>query len=325
MIKIGLVGAGGMGAVHLENYRHIGGARVAAVVGASERDAAKASEWGLPFYRGVQEMLGAEEIDIVDVCTPTHLHPDAIRAGVAGGRHVITEKPMALESGVAKALFDAADAAGVQIYVAHVLQFYRQSEILRGIMASGEYGRPLDAYFFRLSACPRWAEGGWLFDRSKSGLVPFDLHIHDLDLIVSIFGRPLDFKMTRCVGRDRGYSEHCRFSYRYEGMGVAAEAGWLNADIPFTAGWRVCFEGAVVANDGGAVTAYGPGAPPKAFDTEEATLVRTGINVPPTGTYLAELGHFVDCARKGVPSDRVTRGQVLTVLDLLEAMTALQP
>jgi predicted dehydrogenase len=322
VIRIGLAGAGGMGAVHRENYRHIGGVCVAAVAGASEKDAAKASEWGLPFYESIPEMLGAEEIDAVDVCTPTYLHADGIREGIEGGRHVITEKPMALTGADAKALFGAADAAGVQIYVAHVLQFHRQSEILRDIVMSGEYGRPLDAYFYRLSVCPRWAEGGWLFEREKSGLVPFDLHIHDLDLIVSLFGCPLDFKMTRSAAHDRGYSEHCRFSYRYEGMGVTAEAGWLNADIPFTAGWRVCFEGAVVTNDGGVVTAYGAGVPPKVFDTEEKILVRTGINVPPTGTYLAELRHFTDCVSRGVPSDRVTREQVVTVLELLEGMTA---
>jgi predicted dehydrogenase len=321
MIKIGLAGAGGMGAVHYENYRHIGGVRVAAVTGVSEKDAAKAAEWGLPFYWNISEMLTAEEIDIVDICTPTYLHASGIRESIAGGRHVITEKPLALRSADAKAVYEAADLAGVQIYTAHVLQFYRQSEILHDIVKSGEYGKPLDAYFFRLSACPSWAEGGWLFDRNKSGLVPFDLHIHDLDLIVSIFGRPLDFKLTSCGGRDKAYPEHYRFNYRYDGVNVTAEAGWLNASIPFTAGWRVYFENAVLTNSDGVVTAYEAGCPSRVFDTEEKVQISTGINVPPTGTYLAELEHFLDCFRRNAPSDRVTREQVITVLELLEEMT----
>jgi predicted dehydrogenase len=320
MIKIGLAGAGGMGTVHRASYPHIEGARVAAVAGASGLDAEKAREWGLPFYRGIPEMLEAEEIDIVDICTPSHLHGSGIRESIAGGKSVITEKPMALRSIDAKVAYEMADAAGVQIYVAQVLQFYRQSEALREIVQSGEYGRPLDAYFFRLSACPRWAMGGWLFEREKSGLVPFDLHIHDLDLIVSLFGRPLDFKAASCGGRDKGYPELYRFSYRYDGLSVTAEAGWLNADIPFTAGWRVYFENALVANSDGVVTAYAAGAPPRVFDAEEKTLIPTGINVPPTGTYLAELSHFIDCFRRGEPSDRVPREQVIAVLELLEAM-----
>jgi predicted dehydrogenase len=322
MIKIGLAGAGGMGTVHRESYRRIDGVGVAAVAGASGRDAEKALEWGLPFYRGIPEMLEAEDIDIVDICTPTHLHGANIRESIAGGRSVITEKPMALRSIDARAAYEMADAAGVQIYVAHVLQFYRQSEALRDILKSGEYGRPLDAYFYRLSACPRWAMGGWLFEREKSGLVPFDLHIHDLDLIVSLFGRPLDFNAASCGGRGKDYPELYRFSYRYDGLSVTAEAGWLNADIPFTAGWRVYFENAMVTNSDGVVTAYGAGVPPKVFDTEEKMRIPTGINVPPTGTYLAELEHFIGCFRRSAPSDRVTREQVITVLELLERMTS---
>jgi predicted dehydrogenase len=322
MIKIGLAGAGGMGTVHRENYRHIGGVCVAAVAGASERDAKKALEWGLPFYRSIPEMLDAEEIDIVDICTPTYLHGGGIRESIAGGRSVITEKPMALRSIDARTAYEMADATGVQIYVAHVLQFYRQSEVLRGILKSGEYGRPLDAYFYRLSACPRWAMGSWLFERDKSGLVPFDLHIHDLDLIVSLFGRPIDFKAISCGGRDKDYPELYRFSYRYDGLSVTAEAGWLNADMPFSAGWRVYFENAMVTNSDGVVTAYGAGIPPRVFDTEEKILIPTGINVPPTGTYLAELEHFIGCFRRNAPSDIVTREQVITVLELLERMTS---
>ena len=55
-------------------------------------------------------------------------------------------------------------------------------------MQSGEYGRMLDAQFLRLSACPRWSKSGWLFRREQSGHIPFDLHIHDLDLILSLSG-----------------------------------------------------------------------------------------------------------------------------------------
>ena len=322
MIRIGLAGAGGMGTVHYMSYRHIGGAGVTAVAGASEQDEAKAREWGLPFYSSIPDMLKAEKIDIVDICTPTYLHGNAMRESIARGKSVITEKPMALRAIDAKVAYEMADAAGVHIYVAHVLQFYRQSEALRGLVRSGEYGRPLDAYFFRLSACPRWAAGGWLFERDKSGLVPFDMHIHDLDLIVSLFGQPLDFRLTSCGGRDKNYQELYRFSYRYDGLMVTAEAGWLNADIPFTAGWRVYFEDALVTNVDGVVTAYGAGTPPKVLDTEEKIKIPTGINVPPTGTYLAELTHFIDCFGRNEPSRIVPRERVITVLELLERMTS---
>jgi predicted dehydrogenase len=323
VIKIGLAGLGGMGTVHYTSYSHIGGVEVAAAVGASEQDIRRAGQWGLPVFPTVTEMLRSVEVDLVDICTPTYLHPEGIMEAIAGagGKSVITEKPLALSSAAGKAVFEAADARGVQVYVAQVLQFYRESEVLRELVESGEYGKALDAYFVRLSACPRWAQGGWLFDRKKSGHVPFDLHIHDLDLIVSLFGRPKDFSFTSCGSDGRGYSEHYRFNYRYDGLNVAAEAGWLNADIPFTAEWRVYFEKAVVVNRDKKVVAYTFDAPPRVFDTEEKTTIPTGINVPPTGTYLAELTHFLECWKQGLPSERVSREQVLTVLELLESVS----
>ncbi len=106
------------------------------------------------------------------------------------GKTTIVEKPCALTRADAGAMFALAEEKGVNLYVAQVLQFTREVEVLRKLVREGTYGRPLDAVFQRLSARPEWAQGGWLFDKSKSGLVPFDLHIHDLDVIVSLFGVP---------------------------------------------------------------------------------------------------------------------------------------
>ena len=71
-----------------------------------------------------------------------------------------------------------------------------------------------------------------------------------------------------------------RWEYRCGGVNVMAEAGWLNASIPFTAVWRVYFENAMVIYDGNTVTAYPHGSEPVVFDTEEAVKIPTGINVP---------------------------------------------
>ncbi|MDR1508129.1 MAG: Gfo/Idh/MocA family oxidoreductase [Synergistaceae bacterium] len=320
MIKIGLVGAGGMGTVHRTSFSYMEGAEVAAVVGTSVQDAERARGWNLPMFRSISDMLVSIDVDIVDICTPTYLHADGIEEAASYGRSVITEKPIALSLKEAQTAYEAADRAGVRIYVAQVLQFYRQSEVLHGLVKSGEYGNPLDAYFTRLSACPKWARDGWLFDEKKSGLVPYDLHIHDLDLIVSLFGRPKDFSFTSCGSPGRKYREHYRFNYAYDGFNASAEAGWLNADIPFTAEWRVYFENALVINRDGAVTAYRFGETPRIFDTDEKIKIPTGINVPPTGTYLSELKHFLECWKKNEPSPRVPGEQVLTVMELLENM-----
>lgn len=321
MIRVGIVGTGGMGTVHHSNYAHIDGCQVVALVGFTQQSRESAAQWGLPLYEDIRSMAQAEQVDVVDICSPTFLHKQHVMEALSYGMHAITEKPVALHKKDAEEMFALADQKGKLLFVAQVLQFTKEVEALRGLVQSGEYGKPLDAYFERLSACPRWAQDGWLFDKEKSGLLPFDLHIHDLDVIVSLFGKPERFSFTSCAGAGKAYQEHYRFLYGYPEMNVAAEAAWFNADIPFTARWRVYFENALVVNDGARVVAYAVDQAPRVFDTEEDIKIPTGINLPPTGMFYRELSHFMDCIRRGVPSEKVSRQQVLTVVDLLEEIT----
>jgi UDP-N-acetylglucosamine 3-dehydrogenase len=321
MIRIGIVGTGGMGTVHYSNYAHIDGCKVVALVGITQQSRECSAEWGLPLYEDIQAMARVEQVDVVDICSPTFLHKQHVMESLNLGMHAITEKPVALHKNDAIEMLELADKKGKQLFVAQALQFTKEVDVLRSLVRSGEYGKVLDAYFERLAACPRWVQNGWLFDREKSGLLPFDLHIHDLDVIVSLFGRPDSFSYTSCGGKDKGYKEHYRFLYSYQDMNVAAEAAWFNADFPFTARWRVYFENAVVVNDGTRVVAYQNDRPPRVFDTEDEIKIPTGINLPPTGMFFRELSHFMDCVNKGIPSEKVSRQQILTVVDLLEEMT----
>lgn len=320
MAKIGLVGAGSMGAVHHTSYQHINGAAVVALVGSSAQDVRSAKEWNLPLYASIPEMLAQQDVDIVDVCTPTFLHFQHVNQALEGGKSVICEKPLALTGAQARQMYDLAGKAGLHIYVAQVVQFYKQTQVLRSKIESGEYGKPLDAYFTRLSACPKWAQNGWLFHKEQSGLVPFDLHIHDLDLLISLFGVPKTSGYTAVGGAGKPYKEHYRFSYGYPNFNAVAEAGWLNADIPFISGWRVYFENGMLINEDGVVTGYPSEGPPQVFNTMDAAVVSTGAGVPPTGAYIAQLAHFISCWRRGQSSPVVPRTQILAVLDVLEHM-----
>lgn len=317
ILRIGVVGAGGMGTVHISNYAHIPGAKVAAVCDSTDAGKNAAARLGVNAYGDMEEMLGREELDVVDVCTPTFLHKEHALAALGAGRHVICEKPVALSRADAKEMFDTARKNGVGLFIAQVLQYAPETAALRGLLKSGEYGKPLDAVFLRLSACPRWVKNGWLFDKSRSGLLPFDLHIHDLDLIVSLFGKPKTVGYTSGGGEGRAYKEFYRFAYGYDGLTVSAEAAWYNADFPFTATWRVVFENAVVVNDEKGVVAYPLEGAPRVFDTEEKIKIPTGINVPPTGIYLAELTDFLEKIRRGDIHDN-REDEILAVMEILE-------
>ena len=160
------------------------------------------------------------------------------------------------------------------------------------------------------------------FDEAKSGLLPYDLHIHDLDIIVSLFGKPDGFTFSSCRGEGKSYPEQFRICYDFGGLSVAGEAAWFNAPIPWTARWRVYFENGMMINDGERLTAYQFGHEPRVYDTSDAVMISTGVNVPPCGWYYNELTHFLDCARHNIPSPYVTRGQLLTVMEILEEISA---
>ena len=319
-MNIALVGLGGMGTVHYMNYQHIEDATVVAAVGATDADRARAQAWGVPIYPTLTALCEKHPVDLTDICAPTFLHRELVLESLRLGKHTLTEKPVALSLEDAQAMFDAADRAGRQLYVAQVLQFTREVEALRGVVADGRYGRPLDACFERLSASPKWSQGNWLFDRQKSGLIPFDLHIHDLDVIVSLFGAPDTADCTSAGGADKTYREQYRFRYGYPNLTVSAEAAWFNAAIPFTARWRVYFERGMLICDASGVNGYAADGAVTPFDVEDPVKIPTGINLPPTGWFLRELTHFTQRAREGKPSERVPREQVLTVLRTLRRL-----
>lgn len=317
-LRIGLVGSGGMGKVHYSNWKELEGAQVVALCSGS----AVSSQWdGLPVYKSIAEMAACERLDAVDICLPTYLHHDAVMEALELKLHVICEKPIALSYAHAKEMLDKAEEVGKRLYIAQVLQFTREIQALHTLVESGEYGKVLDACFERLSACPQWSADGWLFDRKKSGLLPFDLHIHDLDVIVSLFGKPDGFTVHTCRGRDKSYAEHLRVDYRFGELQVNAEAAWFNAPIPWTARWRVVFENAVVIHDGSSMTAYSFDAPPRVFDIKDPVEISTGVNVPPCGWYYNELSHFAMCIREDIPTPFVTREHLLAVMEILEEVS----
>lgn len=320
MIKIGIIGIGGMGTVHARNYAQLAGCKVAAICDPSPAAEEAARQFGAVWYRDVEEMLTQADLDVADVCTPTFLHKTHATAALRRGLHVICEKPLALHYEDAKAMFDLAREKQVQLFVGQVLQFAPATKVLRKLVQSGEYGRVLDASFLRLSACPRWVKGGWLFDKEKSGLLPFDLHIHDLDLLVSLFGAPDAMRFTS-AGRDGlSYREHYRFSYEFGGTTVSAEAAWYNGDLPFTAIWRVYFEEAVAVFDGAALTVYAFDREPRTFDLEEKLKIETGINLPPTGMFYEELGSFLKVIEESPQAPPAREEEILTVIRILEGI-----
>src|SRR5689334_10114239 len=139
MVRIGLVGIGFMGMIHYLATKRLRGAQLAAVC---SRDPKKlAGDWrgirgnfgppgeqmdlsAVKKYPTLDALLADPDIDLIDVCNPTHLHPQTAIAALQAGKHVLVEKAIALQPADADAMLGAARKAGRLLMVAHVLPFF---------------------------------------------------------------------------------------------------------------------------------------------------------------------------------------------------------
>src|SRR5499427_1350132 len=114
-LGMGLVGPGFVGAHHIDAVRRLGFVDVVAIAATSEASARKkADALDVPKAYGSYEALVADpDVHVVHNTTPNYLHVPVILAALANGKHVVSDKPLAVNSADARRLLDAAHAAGV--------------------------------------------------------------------------------------------------------------------------------------------------------------------------------------------------------------------
>lgn len=140
-----LGGAGGVGRTcHLPAIASNPRVRLVAVVDVDEKALAQvAADFGCQTYTDLERVLNRDDVHIIDICTPDHLHaPQAIAAAKAG-KHVLCEKPLALSMDDALAVRQAVREAGVKLMVAQSMRFHPRWRSLRQLIASGDIGRPV--------------------------------------------------------------------------------------------------------------------------------------------------------------------------------------
>ena len=151
-IGMGLVGAGFVGPHHIDAVRRLGFVDVIAIAASSESSArAKAEALGVPKAYGSYEALIADsDVHVVHNATPNYLHYQVNAAAIARGKHIVSDKPLAMTSREARALLEQAREAGV----VHAVTFnYRGNPLVqqaRHMIARGDIGRPHFVHGFYL-------------------------------------------------------------------------------------------------------------------------------------------------------------------------------
>jgi predicted dehydrogenase len=140
-LKAAIAGTGFIGRVHARSAR-LAGAQLVGVA-ASSPESARAAAAALGADRAfdlAEEMVRDPDIDVVHICTPNHLHLPLAEAALAAGKHVICEKPLALDAAGAQRLVDAASDSGLHAAVPFVYRFYPTVREARERVAGGQTG-----------------------------------------------------------------------------------------------------------------------------------------------------------------------------------------
>ncbi|MEA3440459.1 MAG: Gfo/Idh/MocA family oxidoreductase [Chloroflexota bacterium] len=178
-MKVGIAGAGFMGTTHAEAWKHTG-AQISGVVAETTEEARPlASRYSVTIFPDYVSMLS--EVDVVDICTPTHLHYEMVMQAAAAGVDIICEKPLARTVGQARQMISACRDVCVHLLVAHVVRFFPEYMLAKKAVAEGQVGRPGVVRLSRGSYRPQKAVGNWFLDEEKSGGILMDLMIHDYD------------------------------------------------------------------------------------------------------------------------------------------------
>ncbi len=278
-LQVGIAGIGFMGVTHFGAIQTLKGVRAAAIAEADP--VRRTGDWsgvrgnfgtgggqvdlsGIRVYKDYRDMARDPELDFVDLCLPTPLHAKAAIYCLEQGKHVLCEKPIALNLKDADAMLAAAKSAGRYLFVGQVLRYFPQYRYLKQVCESGKFGKLLAAHFRRIIARPNWqaGTGNWFADPKKSGGAIIDLHIHDADFVLYLFGKP---RMVSSLGVPSAGGAYDYVVNQYDfgknGPVVSSEGGWIAADgLTFEQSYEVYFEkGTIVFNSNNCpVTLYLP-------------------------------------------------------------------
>jgi len=308
-MRVGVIGLGFMGSTHIQALLSISGAELAAVCSRDEKKlsgdlraiqgntggpGARLNFSDVAKYREMRQMLEDPGIDAIDICLPTCQHSAVAIDAIRAGKHVLVEKPMALDAASAGLMIAEARSHDRVLMVAHVLRFFPMYAALRDVLSSGRIGVARSAKFERRCAAPTWS--GWLADAQQSGGGVFDLLIHDVDMCLHLFGKPETVSATGYEALASGV-DVITAQFHYPGRRTAiVTGGWHHPkSYPFSMEYTVVADGGTVDYSSSVTEPRpsGSGSPALYLADGKTEL----LPMADRDGYRAEIEYFLDCCR----------------------------
>lgn len=234
----GLIGCGDIAQKRVAPaFRDLASCELVAVNRAqSDLAAAFAKQFGAKrWYLDWRKLLRDEEVDAVYIATPVHLHAEIAIAAAEAGKHVLCEKPMAMNVSECDRMIEACRAHKVKLGVAYYRHFYPVVDRIKEILKSGEIGAPVLA---QISAFERFEPAAndprsWLLQKDLAGGGPmFDFGCHRIELLTNVFGPVTEVKaMTANVIFDREVEDTATALFRFKsGAGAVLSVSHATAE-----------------------------------------------------------------------------------------------
>ena len=319
MLNVGIIGCGFMGTMHANCYKNLEGVRLAAVADLCAEKAQTLAEGtdAVIFTEG-KDLIAQANLDIIDICLPTYLHAEFALLAMDKVKYLFIEKPVTLTVAESEALLAKQAETGCQVQVGQVIRFWDEYMALQEIVKSGKYGKVVNANFRRISPTPTWGWQNWLRNPTLSGGAAQDLHIHDVDYVLSLFGEPNRvFSVKNSLSEKNSYVNTLMV---YDTHPVTVEGTWdLPESYPFQATFRVVFENAVVENSGGKFMLYTENGAEQIQIAKKEIASSGGIagNISDLGGYYNELLYFTQRAALDAPIEEASLATAAASLKFL--------
>lgn len=236
MLRVGIAGCGVIGGKHAEVYREQG-AQVTAVADVlPERRDALAARLGAKAYADPVEMVRAEALDLISVCSPPVGHPAAVLAAAARGCHVFCEKPMALTLGEAREMYRACQDANVGLGMGFKMRYEAAFRAAKRLVADGLIGKPELVYITYFQPKPKIS---WYLDIGALR----DTLVHAIDMVAWFLTQEPQTVNARLARRFNPKAEDLAHLWIEFPQGHASiGGGYFEEFPPVTGSDDICFQ-----------------------------------------------------------------------------------
>lgn len=296
-MKVAIIGCGGMGNVHALSYVNMPDVKL---VGVCDTDFKLAQELstktGARAFTSFEAMMEETDFDVISVTLPSYLHKEYTLKAAEAGKHVICEKPLALNLEDAEAMIQCCEQNGVRLFVGHVVRFFPEYVQMKQAIDEGKLGRVGVAHAKRIGSHPGNLRP-WFYDADKSGGVIADLMIHDIDFLRWAVG---EVKSVYGLNQRVNDIDYALVTLLFENGAVANLEAFWGYQGPFQTAVEIAGSKGIIRSDSQKSSSLQICKAPS--DSEDRRFAEVPQSPGFSSPYDLEIAHFIQSIRDGSES-----------------------